>query len=266
MPESPPSRGRTTVQKSAASASESSRSTALPQIQVRYYKKMKAHRVYPVVVSWKQAGKGRAGSGNPVLLRLVMAGAQVVPSEQPLDPADGAARATFYVTPLAKGWLRGERLEVIQGGRKVQEIKLPAKVNSQRKTWLLFFLTFFIPFFVVPYFTDSPIREPMPGPQRDLEEIQWYPPGKSLAAKLERILPHVPAWLENAVPVAGTVLRAIPERICAFYDVIYFEVKNSKLPLGFYCFWIFLGLTVLSWWWHLDSRKRRLGKALVMED
>src|SRR4051812_35734299 len=122
MPESPPKSRATATQKGTASARETTRATAAPQLQVRYYKKMRANRVYPVVVSWKQSGRGRTAGGSPVLVRLVMAGAQVVPSEHPLAPADADGRATFYVTPLAKGWLRGERLEVIQDGHKVQEI------------------------------------------------------------------------------------------------------------------------------------------------
>src|SRR5947207_865510 len=93
MPESPPSRGRTTTtQRSVAPSKESARSTAAPQLQVRYYKKMRPNRVYPVVVGWKPTGAGRSSAGNPVLLRLVMAGAQVVPAEQPLDPADPDAK------------------------------------------------------------------------------------------------------------------------------------------------------------------------------
>ena len=41
------------------------------------------------------------------------------------------AEATFYVTPLARGWLRGERLEVLVNGRKVQELRLHGHVPVQ---------------------------------------------------------------------------------------------------------------------------------------
>src|SRR5437870_3159856 len=76
------------------------------------------------------------GSG-PVQVRLIMAGAQVVPAEQPLDPGEPGARVTFYVTPLAKGPLGGCRAEVIQNGRKIAEVRTPARAGTQRMTLLL---------------------------------------------------------------------------------------------------------------------------------
>src|SRR5437899_1477134 len=156
MPESPPSRGRAATQPSAGSARNLGRATGAPQVQVRYYRRMRPNRVYPVVVGWR----GGARAAAPVTVRLVMAGAQVVPAEQTLE-AGGDGRATFYVTPLVRGWLRGERLEVLQDGRKVQEIRLPCKATTQRLTWLLLFLTIFVAWWVVPILTD-PIRLPKP--------------------------------------------------------------------------------------------------------
>src|SRR5881396_2891305 len=82
-----------------------------------------------------------AGATAPVTVRLVMAGAQVVPAEQTLDPGDPGDKATFYVTPLAHGGLRGERIEVVQNGRKVQELRIPCKVTSQKGTLVWLFLT-----------------------------------------------------------------------------------------------------------------------------
>src|SRR5439155_16927469 len=99
----------------------------LPALRVRYYRRMRQGRVYPVQVGWKGSRKGGDGSG-PVMGRLLMAGAQVVPAEQPLDPGEPSTKVTFYVTPLAKGPLGAGRAEVIQNGRKICEVRIPAKV------------------------------------------------------------------------------------------------------------------------------------------
>src|SRR5205085_1345221 len=147
----------------SGSVRESSRSPGGTRtIQVRYYRRMRPNRVYPVVVSWQSSGR----AAEPVVVRLVMAGAQVVPAEQPLAGAEADGRATFYVTPLAKGQLRGERLEVLQDGKKVQEIKLPCKVTTQRLTWFFLLLTVLVCWWVAPLFDASspqpPIREYAP--------------------------------------------------------------------------------------------------------
>ena len=81
---------------------------ALAPVQVTYYRRLKHQCVYPVVVRWK---KGAAPTpGRKVTLRLLLAGAQVVPSETTLDAGKPQDHATFQVTPLAKGWLRAQRL------------------------------------------------------------------------------------------------------------------------------------------------------------
>jgi hypothetical protein len=118
----------------------------LGSVVVRYYKKMKMQRVYPVVVTW---GKRERRSGSPVTLRLLMAGAQVVPAEQSLSTNDPDAEATFYVTPLAKGGLRNEKLEILVGDRKVQEVPLPARVVSQSFTKKLLWLAILLPAFLL---------------------------------------------------------------------------------------------------------------------
>src|SRR4051794_20293229 len=145
MPESPPSRGRPAAQPSAAYG----RSAGSPHIQFRHYRRMRPNRVYPFVVSWRESGRGT----GPVVVRLVMAGAQVVPAEHTLDPAHPGDQVTFHVTPPARGQLRGERLEVVQDGRKVQELRLPCKVTTQRLTWFFLFLTLVVAWWVVPALT-----------------------------------------------------------------------------------------------------------------
>src|SRR5207253_1356997 len=108
--------------------------------------RMKLQRVYPAVVEARPVGGGqRNGAGAPVLLRPIIPGALVVPAELTLDTAQAGARATFYVTPLAKGRLPGARLEVRRQDALVQEIRLPMRATTQRLTWLLALLTVLLP-------------------------------------------------------------------------------------------------------------------------
>src|SRR5262249_17397978 len=89
-------------------------------------------------------------------VRLLAAGAQVLPSEQPLDPT-GAAK--FYLTPLARGWLAAERVEVLHEGRKIQEIPLATKVVSRRRVWILLLLTILLPWFILAFLRYAPVTE-----------------------------------------------------------------------------------------------------------
>src|SRR5689334_7664682 len=86
---------------------------SLGPVQVRYYKKMKLQRVYPVVVRWGRRDRRAPAGTPPITLRLLMGGAQVVPAEQQISANDPDATATFYVTPVATGSLRNEKLEVL---------------------------------------------------------------------------------------------------------------------------------------------------------
>src|SRR5437763_1577694 len=107
----------------------------LSPVRVLYYRQMKLQRVYAVEVSWQKTD--RPARPEVLTVRLSAAGAQVVPAEQALDAAKPDAKAIFHVTPLARGWLPNQKLEVLdQAGRKVREIPLACKVVSQRITWV----------------------------------------------------------------------------------------------------------------------------------
>jgi hypothetical protein len=135
----------------------------LPPLAVRYYRRMHLQHVYAVAVSWdNRKGRKPPAGAPPVLLRLLMAGAQVVPSEQPLDPTQRDARVTFYVTPLAKGWLRNERLEVLLDGRKVQELPLSCHVTSQKMTWFLLVMSILVPWFLLTYIKGPLVEMALP--------------------------------------------------------------------------------------------------------
>lgn len=114
---------------------------------VRFYRRMRQHRVYPAVV-WSK-GLGGGGVGGPVTLRAVIPGALVAPAEQMLDVSDARATATFYVTPVARGRLPEARIEVVARGSVVQTIRMPMRSTTQRLTWLLAFLTVALPAFLL---------------------------------------------------------------------------------------------------------------------
>src|SRR2546428_3012168 len=139
---------------------ESRPENTLPPLQIRYYRRMSRQRVYNVTVGWPKSRPKPPAGTPPVSVRLLMAGAQVVPSEHVLDPNKADAQATFYVTPLARGWLRSEKLEVIVQGRKVQETRLASKVCSQRMTAVLLLLTLIVPWFILNYLKYAPPGSP----------------------------------------------------------------------------------------------------------
>ncbi len=260
MPESPPSRDKTSTQRTSSAARDSSRSAGAPAVQVRYCRRMRPQRVYPVVVGW--ASKGRPAA-EPIVVRLLMAGAQVVPAEHTLNPAEPDEKVTFYVTPLAKGQLRGERLEVLQGGRKVQEIKLPCKVTTQRATWIWLLLTLLVCWFVVPAY-ESPIKERRPAVHAELgddELVEYYNTQTSLAVRLNRYLLPVLPLIDQHAPGVARGLEEVTDYIGAFYSWSYYASKDT-IPLPEILTGVMVLLTLFSWWVHLERRGRRVGKPL----
>jgi hypothetical protein len=224
---------------------------------------MRPNRVYPVVVSWKGAERS---AGGPVTLRLLMAGAQVVPLEQTLNPQEPDAKVVFSVTPLARGHLRGERLEVLQDGRKVQEIHLPCKVTTQFWTWVLLVLTILVAWNVVPLF-DPTFRMRVPpanDPEAPYEE--WpieYPSERGVAARMDRHLTPVLPLIREYLPPVARELEAVPNYIGAGYSFIFLTWVLNGVPVGEIILGTFLLLTLLSWLLHLERRKRRSGRLLA---
>jgi hypothetical protein len=194
-----------------------------------------------------------------------MAGAQVVPAEQTLEPG-GDGRVTFNVTPIARGWLRGERLEVLQGGRKVQEIRLPCKATTQRLTWLLLFLTIFTAWWVVPIFTDEAKVAKTPTERQIIEgdPVQYELPATGITKRVKSYLPRLLPAAEKHLPkdVTDSLTTDIPEKIGASIYVLYSFETNDNIPIAEAILGVLILLTLLSWYLHLERRKRRVGKAL----
>src|SRR5207253_10883922 len=91
--------------------------------------------------------KGRdeeAARGQVVVVRPVIAGAQVTPAEQRFEVAPGN-QITFHVTPLGRGRLPRARLEVFAPGQAPESIPLTMKVKTQRLAILLLLLAWLIP-------------------------------------------------------------------------------------------------------------------------
>jgi hypothetical protein len=223
-------------------------SRTLPPLVVRYTSRMKRQRVYPCEVRW---GSGKRAAGTtlaPITVRLVMAGAQVVPSERTLDPNRANDRALFYVTPLAKGWLRGERLEVLEDGRKVQEIPLPAKVVSQRATLVLLLLTIFL-----PWLWQEWIRGPLP-----------TLPGDPVEHFLAANSPHVADFIKSNVPAAAGFLIDLRVDIKDALNWVHYQAW--EYPITYYLAAGLLVLTLLSAFLHRTRRKRRVGKPIPLPD
>jgi hypothetical protein len=266
----------------AGSARADRGSGATPSLSVRYWKKMRLHKVYPVTVS----GSGR-GDSEPVVVRVVMAGAQVVPAELPLDPSDPSDKATFYVTPIAQGGLRGERVEVLQGGRKVQEIRIPAKVSSQRGTLVWLFLAFFIPWLILHYFVYSPIGYQTPLNPNGTEQYvsqPWkeykYTPRKDAKGNVVRDRDGEPLDARGE-QITDFFTSNMPKLESLFDDKdilnIYHDIQdfprlaylhlfdsyhNLDEPLAFYIFLALMFLTLVSFVLRQEGRKTVYGRPL----
>jgi hypothetical protein len=332
---------RVVSQRAGAARSAGRYETTLPPLVVRYMRRMKRQRVYSYEVSWKDS---RRSSGSPVVVRLIVAGAQVVPSERTLDPAEPKSKAIFYVTPLArKGWLRGERLEVLHDGRKLQEIRLPSKVVSQRLTWVLLGLAIVIPWLwlsqvepnlelnvsnmrnVGPQAKGAAAQEGKGQPQQGMqgkpaakgkdgqqakgEGKNPIPDLAALREKLEasgdkgpssddeplldaskvkhvrksdaRVLRNPGDYLddlvdEHSVPLPALVRKHAPfvdegilklrEGIAAIIDYLYFTASNHDLEFGYCLAVVLLLLTFISWFFHRDKRKKRVGSPIPIPE
>ena len=246
-----------------------------PYLSVRYWKRMRVNKVYPVVVS--TTGKGDA---EPVVVRVVMAGAQVVPAELPMDPSNPGDKATFYVTPLAKGNLRGERVEVLQGGRKVQEIRIPSKTVSQSSTVVWLALAIIVPWLILHFFDYHPIGYQA---KLDSEGREKYERGPQVWSKYKeekdkegelngpkRITNFITDNMPKLEPMLG--LAKDSDVVVYYKDAQDFPRKGYQhlienyhdldQPLAFYIFCAFLLIALISFIARQEGRKTVRGKPL----
>ena len=225
---------------------------ALPPLRVRYYRQLKPQRVHTAEVYWQKSDKPARGE---VTVRLLAAGAQVVPAEQTLDSSKPDVQAVFYVTPLAKGWLRNEKLEVLAHGRKIQEIPLASKVVSQRFTWFLLLCTLLVPWFITEFIKHSPMGQATR--LADGRLVHRYAE-KEVAAYIKDNVPSLPkSWKGGAVDEDLTEARSwVAKRYQQFVQVAGIE------PIAFYAACILLLFTVVSAFLHMPKRRRATGKPI----
>lgn len=222
-------------------ASKPTAGPTLSPLQVTFYRRMKLQKVYPVVVRWRNWEKPRSPTQKYVNVRLLLAGAQVLPNEHILDVSRPDAQATFYVTPLARGWLRAQRLEVVLNGRKVQEIPLASKVVSQRLTRWCLLLAIFVPWIL----------------------LMMRAGGPNLLR--EGIATHVPKTAE-VIRDRAPALEDMWDRSWEWVGGTYETFVNllADRSLVFPVAGTFLLLALISWLVHRDKRSTRVGKPIPL--
>lgn len=218
---------------------------ASPQtsLRVRYFRRMNVQRVYPLTVETPTLRPGQSPPPvvESVVVRPVIPGALVVPSEQKLDPNRPGATAKFHITPLALGWLPDARVEVHHPGRPVQQIPLGSpptswvvwvillvlffpivvplrlllgpwggtpRVVSQRPTWIMLFLAVILPILLLTFTRYAPMRGeitlPITGPDRD--------DGKVILPAQPPPMPPMPMLGGNPGHVLFTALQEEPPK------------------------------------------------------
>jgi len=230
--------------------------TKLPSLRVVYYRQVKPKRVHTVEVSWQKApAKGARGE---VSVKLIAAGAQVLPSELPLDVSKPSVKAVFYVTPLVKGWLRNTHIEVLSSGRKVEEIPLSTKVVSQRFTWFLLACTFFVPWFITEYIKNSPMAERIHLPN---QRVGYHKISKEVEDYIKDNVPSTDFLQGTPVeaPVKSALIQARSSFASGYQKLV--EVCGSE-PIAFYVGAILLTLTLISYFLHMQKRGRKTGKPI----
>jgi hypothetical protein len=263
------SKSNTPVPQRAPARNASSASGKGQRLWVRYWKQMRPNKVYPLEISTS----GR-GDGLPVTLRVVMAGAQVVPAEQTLDVANPRDKVTFYVTPLAKGKLRAECVEVLQDGAKIQEIRIPSKVCTQNRTLVWLALSLLIPWLILHYFVYSPVGFQAPLELDGTEKYVRHPwkdyakGAEGADPRADRITHFVTDNTPDIKPLVGNnqdILdqyedaRAFPENA---YIHLFRLYRDLGQPIALYVFLFFLLIAFISFAWRQEGRKTVYSKAL----
>lgn len=228
----------------------------LPCLVVRYFRQMKLRRVYAVEVSW-QKSKQPSGERRDVTVRLFAPGALVVPAECTLNAAEPNIKAVFHMTPLANGRLRQHQLEVLSQGLKIQQIQLPARVASQRLSWVLLLLTFLVPWLLVEHVKNSSLGDPV----RVGDRVTYTNIAKQVEEAIKDNVPVMPEYFKDT-PVERSLLD-LRHSACQVYQQV---VLISRIePLGFYAGLVLLTLTLISAFLHRQKRGTKRGKALTLE-
>lgn len=106
-------------------------------LRTLFYRKMRHERVYPLIVRTTDAGTGVRPVAAEIVVRPMIPGAIVTPPQQSVDAAMGGNDAAFQITPVAKGKLKGARLNIYQDGKLIESASLGMRTTTQRMTWAL---------------------------------------------------------------------------------------------------------------------------------
>jgi hypothetical protein len=281
----------------AAVAALPGAATGKPQHQfvIRYRRRMKHQRVYPLVVELRSAdGKPTPPAADSVLVRAIVPGAYVSPAEQEMSARATNNRVTFYVTPLARGRLKEARVAVLQGGRTLQEVWTPMKSVTQRKTWWLLLLSFVVPL-VLWYVTmslDFSSTGPLPPPPEPKDKggaavKEDKPKDTEEPSEPEKKDEPAPEAKEKdkkkakdakapAKQVKGRLAQAIVKYVPdydgytykgAAYAQEYYDIVRNMMMKDYLLSYVFagmLGLTLVSAVLHRTARGKRKSKPLAL--
>jgi hypothetical protein len=223
----------------------------LSPLRVRYY------RVYAVDVFWQTTAKPQRGE---LTVRLIGAGAQILPAEQIMDAGTPDAKAVFYVTPLAKGWLANQKLEVLAQGCKVQEIPMASKVTSQRLTWFLLLCTILVPWFITEELKHSPMTDTSRLGKAKGDQIIYRKIAKEVEDYIKDNVPALPDFLKDTFVEKG-LLQARSAVAASYQKVV--EIATWE-PIAFYVGTILFALTLISAFIHKPKRTSTVGKPIPL--
>lgn len=226
----------------------------LPPLRVRYYRRMRLGRAYPIHICWEQGERGVAG--KEITLRLNMAGVFVTPAEQTMKPTDPDDEVTFYATPLAKGKLQGSQLDVWYQGAKVQEMPLPCRVTTQFASWMFLLLTILVPSLLLYFCKYHPYRVGTMSPELSMEKLLFENlPDKAL---MNDTLPGYEEWVDTVDDWLAYCVKGVAH----FYGQL--VLFCQQYPLAWMTKVVLFLLTLYSFWSHRAKRKRRLGEPIFV--
>jgi hypothetical protein len=228
------------------------------QLRVRFYRRMKRARVYPLYVELQRLADNRPVAravSVPLQARPLIPGALVTPAEAPLDAA--WPRAVFHLTPLARGRMPDARVDLYEQGHRIHEMPLPMKTTSQRPTLVWLMLAVLL-YWAISYGCGVRDYSSAKAPIVDKAGGVFAPGPVEEAVK--GVVPAHWAWgQQHLMPLVGDRVAPAAQRA---YDRLHDLEKHGHLSLWVLA--VLLGITVISWVTHTARRARRVSKPFVV--
>jgi len=265
---------------------------------IRYYKRMRLGRTYPLKVALSASSPSSVSrAAGVVLVRPVIAGAVVTPTEATLDLGRSDSSAAFRVTPAARGKLRGAQVQFFCHDRLLGDVNLSMKATRQTLTWVLLCLTIALPLLFQPVFghdswthasgefrakmiaeanktgphilTGRPGRPGAPAPRAQNKLTEEAKQEQNVDERKQQELTTLPGVVENqvfrALPawMPLVISRNVAVGLQMGYDQVA-TVATGSSETPFYIALIFLVLTIGSWIVHLAYPGRARGKPVAL--